>query len=482
MFLNQSQNRRSKFFAVTIAPLLFVSQFSTCTLTAAPLTDEEAQALIKRVNELEQQVKALQRNREVDKEVADDKAKQTPTVSLGLNGLQVQSADSNFTMIAHGYAQGDYRTYFGQKTTPDTFLLRRVRPIVEGSVWQDINYRLMLDLGSGNVNGSTANNVAILDDAYVNAHYLDQFQFQVGKYKSPIGLERLQSTADLFFVETGFATQLTPNYDIGAEIHNDYFNQPIGYAIGIFDGAADNSSQDADADQGKDLAGRLFTQPFVNRQGNPLQHLGFGAGASIGTHTAGPITTYKTPGQQTIYTYTNVVPTGNNYRLDPQAYYFWGPFGLMGEWVLSSQKFTTTKAGMPPAERFNNTAWQVQASWFITGEENSFKSTSLQHVMPRHNFGLGSDSGWGAWELVARVQQLSLDQNSFNRYGANRSAVTGSAQKATSWGVGVNWYLNANLKLNLDYESTTFSGYTPTPGTTSSHPEHVILSRVQFSF
>jgi phosphate-selective porin OprO/OprP len=443
---------------VLVLAAFFTAQFWPVSILAAPLTDEQAQALIHRVEELEQQVKTLQRNREVDKENSDEKAKQTPTVSLGLNGLTVNSADSNFTMIAHGYVQADARDYFGQKTAPDTFLLRRVRPIIEGSVWKDINYRLMLDLASGNVNGSTANNVNILDDAYVNAHYWDQFQFQIGKYKSPVGLERLQSTADLFFVETGFATELTPNYDLGAEVHNDYFNTPVGYALGIFDGAADNASQDADVDEGKDIVGRLFAQPFVKSQGSPLQHLGFGAGGSIGTHQGGTLTSYKTPGQQNFFTYTNVASVGTQYRVDPQAYYFWGPFGVIGEWVLSSQKFNSTKAGLPPTERFNNTAWQVEASWFVTGEENSFKSTSLQHVLPRHRFGIGEDSGWGAFELVARVQQLSLDQNSFIKHGGNSFITPGSAQQATSWGVGVNWYLNPNLKLNLDYESSTFSG------------------------
>ena len=54
------------------------------------------------------------------------------------------------------------------------------------------------------------------------------FSFRFGKYKSPIGLERLESTADLNLIETGFATALTPNYDLGASIHNSYFDNPLG--------------------------------------------------------------------------------------------------------------------------------------------------------------------------------------------------------------------------------------------------------------
>jgi phosphate-selective porin OprO and OprP len=448
---------------------------------AAQLSDEDIQALIKKVNDLEQQVKVLQRDREVDQDTATDKAKQTPTVSLGVNGLTVQSADSNFTMIAHGYVQADDRTYFGEKTVPDTFLLRRVRPIIEGTVWKDVDYRLMLDFGSGNVSSSTANNVGVLDDAYVNLHYFSEAQIQIGKYKSPVGLERLQSTADLFFVETGFATELTPNYDLGISIHNDLWTSPIAYSIGIFDGAADNGSEDADVDEGKDVVGRLFAQPFIKKDGNVLQNLGFGAAGSIGTHTSGALTSYKTPGQQTFFSYNNVTPAGDQYRIDPQAFYFYGPFGIMGEYVMSSQKFKTSAAGLPPEERFNNTAWQVEASYFLTGEENSFKASSLKHVSPRHNFSSTLD-GWGAFELVARIQQLAIDGNTFDTHGANTSFTAGSAHTANAWGAGLNWYLNQNLKFNIDYESTTFRGGTPVATLATVKPEQVILSQVQFSF
>jgi phosphate-selective porin OprO/OprP len=457
------------------------TQFYSAGAHGAALSDDEIKALVQRVNELEQQVKSLQHERKSDKETADDKAKTTPTVSFGASGLIVRSADSNFVMNAHGYVQADDRTYFGQKTTPDTLLLRRVRPIVEGSVWKDFNYRLMLDFGQGTANGSNVNNQNLLDDAYVNAHFWQQAQIQAGKYKSPMGLERLQSTADLLFVETGFATELTPNYDTGVMVHNDYFNTPIGYAVGIFDGAADGGSEDFDADQGKDAVARLFFQPFLNTDHAPIKNLGFGVAGSTGTHTGGTFASYKTSGQQTIFAYNTANVTGfsgNQYRLDPQAYYFWGPFGIMGEYVLSSQRFSNKAgSGLPPVTRFNNDAWQVEATYFITGEQNSFKASSTKHVVPLHRFSLGQDSGWGAFEVVGRVQQITFDNNAFQKYGANTFALN-SVHQATAWGVGVNWYFNENVKLNLDYESTSLTG-----GNATAHtPEHVILSRVQVAF
>jgi len=39
-----------------------------------------------------------------------------------------------------------------------------------------------------------------------------------------------------------------------------------------------------------------------------------------------------------------------------------------------------------------------------------------------------------------------------------------SASEADSWGIGLNWYLNENVKWLLDYESTSFEGGAPDGG------------------
>ena len=80
----------------------------------------------------------------------------------------------------------------------DTFLLRRVRPIIEGTLFKYYDYRIMLDFGA-NTSGTSANtgNNGMLQDAYLNVHYWPEFQIQIGKFKPPVGLERLQSGANL---------------------------------------------------------------------------------------------------------------------------------------------------------------------------------------------------------------------------------------------------------------------------------------------
>ncbi len=61
----------------------------------------------------------------------------------------MRSADTNFVMTLHGIFQLDSRTYFddGGIKGNDGFVLRRLRPIFEGTVFRDFNFRLQPDFG-----------------------------------------------------------------------------------------------------------------------------------------------------------------------------------------------------------------------------------------------------------------------------------------------------------------------------------------------
>ena len=204
-------------------------------LSVSPLradeTSDELKALRQQIEALSQKVQLLEQKNATNQETMSQvktitaKAKTAPTVSLGANGLKVSSADSNFVFGVRGYIQADAR--FGvassAATYPDTFLMRRVRPIFEGSLYQFIDYRVMLDFGSGNTSGAngTTSNDGFLKEAWAGLRFLPELQLQVGKMKMPAGLERGQSTANLLFIETGFPTMLTPDYTVGAMLQGD---------------------------------------------------------------------------------------------------------------------------------------------------------------------------------------------------------------------------------------------------------------------
>ena len=469
-------------------------------LSGARAEDEnrniDVNALLKRIEELEQKVKVLEGNRrpaasteleqkvkilertgELAEEAVTEKAKATPTVTIGSGGLVVSSADSNFVLRVRGGLQADGRFFVGDSVANDTFLLRRVRPILEGTVFGKFDYRLMADFASG-VAQTSANNGSILD-AYINARLLPAFQIQAGKFKEPVGLERLQSWRNLLFVERGFPTQLVPNRDTGLMLHGGFWENALSYQVGVFNGTADGGSSDFDANDGdKDVAARLFAQPFRHSSVDALRGLGLGVAGTIGDHSGTP-RTYVTDVAQRFFTYLtgtgtqpNVVNDGQTWRITPQAYYYWGPFGVLGEYVVSSQELLQagSGAGAGSKAKFKNTAWQVGASYFLTGENNSFEP-----VAPRKPFS-PANGAWGAWELTARVGELDVDDDAFPVF-ANPDH---SATKAFAWCVGLNWHLNRNVKLQLNYEKTDFTGSSANPAL--AQPEQLVLTRAQFAF
>jgi phosphate-selective porin OprO/OprP len=312
----------------------------------------------------------------------------------------------------------------------------------------------------------------------VNARLLPEFQIEVGKFKEPVGLERLQSDVDYLFTERSYPSQIVPNRDVGVELHGSLWGNTLSYELGAFNGVPDGGSADIETtDDDKDIAARVFAQPFYNTSIEPLRRFGFGVAGTYGHH-AGALRGYTSPGQQTIFSYfsgtgTNAVTTsvGHISRIVPQAYYYWGPFGLLAEYAVSSSEVARTGGGSPRrTATLDHTGWQVAGSYFLTGEDNGFKNPAPFHPVDFHG------GGWGAWELAARVSGLKLDNQTFPLYADPKN----SASEAFSYAVGLNWHLNRNLKLTTDYEHTHFKGGKSNP--VLSQDEDAILARAQLTF
>ncbi len=449
---------------------------------------QQVEALVQKVNALEQQrgpaqqaaaiqdldqkVRILARQRENDQEAAATVAKAAPKISLGANGFSFSSADSNFVAQLHGVVQFDGRTFFqdGGANGNDGFLLRRARPIISGTVFHDFDFNLTPDFG-----GSTVQ----IQDAWLSYRYSPRLQFQAGKFKSPVGLEHLQSDPVTSFNERSLATDLVPNRDIGIAVKGDLFNGAASYTLGLFNGAQDYSGTTTNQSfqDDKAFAGRVFFQPWKNSDLNALRGFGFGVGGSYqanhpNTNAATGLTPgFTTDGQQRFFTYAaGVNANGAAWRVSPQAYYYYGPFGLLGEYVISDQQVKKAAASVD----LQNTAWEVSGSWLLTGEDASYTG-----VTPRHPFDPRNNQ-WGAWQLVARYAALDVDNKAFA--GGVFADPTKSASGAEAWSVGLNWYLNKNFRANLSYSHTIFDGYKGAAPGVGKQPEDVLFSRLQLTF
>lgn len=409
------------------------------------------------IEQIEQKIRILERKKEIDDEVAQAKVKEAPVVRAGKDGFGLRSPDGNFDLHLRGYVQADARFYQGGEAdpAPDTFLMRRVRPIVEGTVFKQFGFRIMPDFGNG---------TASIQDAYVDGNFSPTFKVRAGKFKPPVGLERLQSGADLLLVERAFPTNLVPNRDVGVQFSGDVLNGTLNYAVGVFNGVIDGGSGENDTNSDKEYAVRLFAEPFKNREDSSFRGLGIGLALSVGDQSgsaaAANLPRFVTPGQQTFFSYTGTTAAtstapslpgafadGSRERIAPQFYFYKGPFGLLGEYVQSNQE--VSRGGVK--KDVKNTAWQFAASWVLTGEDASFRG-----VNPREPFQWGQGS-WGAFELAARVSRLEVDDDVFADSATSRLAnPRSSAREATDYGIGLNWYFNRFSKLVLNYDQTQF--------------------------
>jgi phosphate-selective porin OprO and OprP len=404
------------------------------------------------------------------------------SVKAGPEGFSFANADNSNVIRFRGSLAFDGR-WFMDNVTPesdDTFLLRKVRPYIEGTIDNDYDFRFEPDFAGGKT---------IILDAFMTARLLPWLAVQAGKFKGPVGLERLQPDVYNTFMELALPSDLVPNRDLGIEIGGDFLGGTLGYAIGEFDGVTDgnstdaNTNPDADSNDGKkDTEGRLFAQPFVNSGIYALRGFGFGIAGTyvdtVGSDTNTLLASYKTTGQNTFFSYrtgtTGTFADGRRERWSPQAYYYVGSFGAIAEYVQSDQDVSrqlTTK--IERSGRVDNSAYELTLAYWLTGETATYNS-----VTPLTNFHI-TGGGTGAWELVARYSELEVGSSAFADGTKSFADPTSSARNARASGVGINWWLNANVKWVLDYEVTQFEG----GAVTGNRPdERALTTRLALQF
>jgi phosphate-selective porin OprO/OprP len=379
-------------------------------------------------------------------------------------GFTLQSETGDFVLKLTGYLQADGRFAPGDDAglVTDQFLLRRIRPVLQGTVARYFDFSIVPDFGNG---------TALVQDAYLDVHFTDRLRVRAGKMKSPFGIERLQSGQSLLFVERSLANNLVANRDVGVQVHGELAHGAFGYQIALLDGVSDGGNIDGDTNDAKDLAGRMFVQPWRTKGTSPLRGLGFGVAGTTGTANGVP-RAYSSVSQVSLFSYAATVTARGRRRWSPQASLFVGPVGVLAEYVAARHEVQKVETGKPTTTaRLDNSAWNVTGSWLITGEDATYGN-----VKPK-NFFVPSARKWGALQLVARVNRLSVDDATFTGGYADS---TRSVRQATAWGVGVNWIWNQNLKYVLDYERTRFKG--GAAGGADRPAEKSVQTRLQLSF
>jgi phosphate-selective porin OprO and OprP len=374
------------------------------------------------------------------------------------DGFFIQSANGDNRLLFGLVAQLDGR-FSVDDPLPiiNTFAMRKVRPTFSGRVARYFDFKIMPDLGSG---------TTTITDAYFDTRFSPKFRVRTGKDKTPVGYELLIGDAFLLFPERSLASNLVPNRDVGVAVQGD-LSPKFFYAGGVYNGVPDGSSSstDVDTNQGKDLAGRVVVQPFRKTGAGPtgaLNGLGFHVGGSTGKQSGPGLPTFRTSVGQTYFAYAvGTTADGTRVRVSPAVFYYYKAFGAFAEFMRTRQR--VARSGV--SDQAVNHGWDVTGSYVVTGE-----ATSERGVRPASPFDPPAGK-WGALQVLARYTEVTFDHDIF----ALGLAAAGSADKAKSYTVAVNWYPASVFKYYLTYEHTEFE-----EGTAPPRPdENVILFRVQ---
>ena len=360
------------------------------------------------------------------------------------NGLRFETEDKRFKMRIGGRIHNDWafidqdrelEQIFGDEEDGTEF--RRARINLQGEIYDTVVFRGEYDFAGNDSDPD-------FQDVFIGLKNLPLVgNIQVGHFKEPMGLEQLAGNNHITFMEQALPCVLLPGDNLGLMLFNDALSQRLTWAIGAFkDVDAFPSDDDSDEDQGVSITARLTGLPWYRDGGRKLLHLG--ASYSHRNPDGAVLGFRQRPEAHLANRY---VDTGlyNGFRmadarmddmdvLGLEAAVVYGPFSVQGEYMRAD--VDTTFAGDRDFD-----GWYVHASYFLTGENRQYDRTSgtFGRLKLRHNFSLGEQRGWGAWQVAGRYSTLDLDDGIIR--GGEENNFT----------LGLNWYLNPNTRIMLNY-------------------------------
>ncbi|HJS45951.1 MAG TPA: porin [Rhizomicrobium sp.] len=427
----------------------------------------------------------------------------------------ILTGDGRFTMSFRTRFQSDFAV-FSQDQQPASFggprdlssgaVIRRAYFGIEGKAYSDFAYEFRLNLGGSGVEG------ADLSKAVVHYIGIPNWHFSMGVLEPAFMFEGTTSSGNLIFLER-------PEID---NIGQDIFGAgdarrgiEVGWAKSDVLWAGDNinatiyftgnKTQNAaghgnGGDEQSQLLGRFADRIWSNGLSNLSVGMSIAHIFNSGTGSGQPAINLQDRPQNRVDG-TRLVSTGNitAQTADLIAFDMGGNyenFFLGGEWAqftLDRQCGTITSAGNPLCT--SSTAvidhptfegWYVEGSWIITGETRPYTPNSLnnetggfQQPVPSRPFSLRGDS-WGAWELVARYSSVDLNWNPSQTATASRLAgVVGG--KETIFDIGINWYMNRNVKLLIHDSFVSVEKGTAALPTRDNQDLNILGVRLQFS-
>ena len=267
---------------------------------------------------------------------------------------------------------------------------------------------------------------------------------RAGKYKRPGMLEERTSSKWLSTQERSILNEMAgsvlgkPDFggvEVGFATKGD---MPMSGAVGIYD------DEDEDGEGGDEygIGARISTSPKFGD--DAFLHAGASyynvdyAGEPLRIRSRMGI---RTPGSRPFEVKRSF--TDDIDQMGLELAYVTGPFSLQGEYMSLESDGTAGDALVTDDDGeytgrirsdIDMTGYYFQAAYTLTGEPRGYKASSgaFKGIKPK--------GGMGAWELVARYEDADVDVKALGQEASLERMV-----------LGVNWYVNKNVKMMLNY-------------------------------
>ena len=332
----------------------------------------------------------------------------------------------------------------------DGFYFRRARFGVEGTISRDFNYRLLLELGGAGTEGPTR-----INDAWIAYTGFAPFTFQIGAFAPPANMDDGTTPEDIAFLERASVSELSRalggadgRIGIGVKANGSRWMSAFSVTTRTVNDAEVFDTQMAAVAR---AGGLVATGTDYN------VHLGVSgtyvfSPADQGSSAALPRRGIRLRDRPEIRVDsarlidTGVIDADKAGVIGLEFGANWKNFYLQGEhfWFDVERRASSIQADP------DFTGYYLQGSWVATRESRRYNPVTGSFQNPRPMVPFSSAGGFGAFELTARYSRMNLNfEEGLAGTAAGIDSVRGGNQQV--WTFGVNWYLNPNFKVMMNY-------------------------------
>ena len=356
--------------------------------------------------------------------------------------LVMESPNTAYKLWFDVRAQADAAVYFGAPDYADAIgngtSIRRARFAVKGQIDEKWYGEFDMDLANGLVE---------LKDAIIRYTGIPNLDLQVGNFKENFSIQRNTTSRYLQFMERPMVcSALAPSRHLG--VNAKYAKDWIWISAGAFTteiageeewtNIADNN-KDYGRNSGYSLTGKLVFRPLYKAK-NASLHLGGAVSyrTPITSVATGEWGFYRASARNSTsinrkkYLDTNTLPGyDHNLLWTAELAGHWG--GLRYEAAYIGDNVFFKKDAVDPATKHFG-GWYVQAGYLLFGGSQRYDANGGKYTKIRPG------GKCGDLELCLRYETVDL----------NDGEVFGGSAEA--YAVGLNWWVNNNVKFQLNYQ------------------------------